>query len=407
MTQKSLKKWYSITLPLFPMLTLYGFKILPFVTFADYLLLFFMIAEISTKGFRLVFNRIFVPLIAYLILQPVVLLCFSSINLDTIDALGTSWRLTIYIFGVSLLQKNLQKEEFVKSIRIIGVSSTVYGFFQFFLGTYAHISLSPYLPLFPVLRTGLKEQQDGWIAYNWTVRPRAWFSEPSTFAIFLLLALLIELFVVQRDNRKNVLCLIYAFGIIISHSSTGTIGLIILVLAWMLICPQDFLYRIPKKIVIGILLLIPLCSFLLYKSGYIDTFIGRTFADGRGLSAQSHFAFIEGAFSEDTNLLQFFFGKSLQEVATGYLPGWFAAYYCLGAVGVLLYIGVFYTVFKRSFLRSRIIVLTFVGLNFGTEIMLGIFMLLYMSAALLQDDSCEDGWNESSAGYIDIKNASF
>ena len=37
MTQKSLKKWYSITLPLFPMLTLYGFKILPFVTFADYL----------------------------------------------------------------------------------------------------------------------------------------------------------------------------------------------------------------------------------------------------------------------------------------------------------------------------------------------------------------------------------
>lgn len=105
--------------------------------------------------------------------------------------------------------------------------------------------------------------------------------------------------------------------------------------------------------------------------------------------------------------MQFFFGKSLQEVATGYLPGWFAAYYCLGAVGVLLYIGVFYTVFKRSFLRSRIIVLTFVGLNFGTEIMLGIFMLLYMSAALLQDDSCEDGWNESSAGYIDIKNASF
>ena len=406
MTQKSLKKWYSIILPLFPILTLYGFKILPFVTLADYLLLFFMIAEISTKGFRLVFNRIFVPLIAYLILQPVVLLCFSSINLDPIDALGTSWRLAIYIFGVSLLQKNLQKEEFVKSIRIIGVSSTIYGFFQFFLGTYAHISLSHYLPFLPVLRTELKEQQDDWIAHNWTVRPRAWFSEPSTFAIFLLIALLVELFVVYSDKRKNVLCLIYAFGIIISHSSTGTIGLIILVLAWMLICPKDFLYRIPKNVMIGIAFFLPVCLFLLYKSGYIDTFIGHTFADGRGLSSQSHFAFIEGAFSEDTNFLQAFFGKSLQEVATGYLPGWFGACYCLGAVGVLLYIGVFYKVFKRSFLRSRIIVLTFVGLNFGTEIMLGIFMLLYMSAALLQDDSCEDGWNESSPGCIDIKNAS-
>lgn len=406
MTQKSLKKWYSITLPLFPMLLLYGFKILPFVTFADYLLLFFMIAEISTKGFRLVFNRIFVPLIAYLILQPVVLLCFSSIKLDPIDALGTSWRLAFYIFGIAILKKNLQKECFVKSVRFIGASSTVYGFFQFFLGTYAHISLSPYLPFLPVLRTGLKEQQDGWIAYNWTVRPRAWFSEPSTFAIFLLMALLIELFVVHRDKRKNMLCLIYAFGIIISHSSTGTIGLILLVLAWMLICPEDFLYRIPKNIMIGIAIFLPVCLFLLYKSGYIDTFIGHTFANGRGLSSQSHFAFIEGAFSEDTSFLQAFFGKSLQEVAAGYLPGWFGAYYCLGAVGVLLYIGVFYKVFKISMRRSRIIVLTFIGLNFGTEIMLGIFMLLYMSAALLQDDNCEDKWNEKSVGNFNTKDAS-
>lgn len=406
MTQKSLKKWYSITLPLFPMLLLYGFKILPFVTFADYLLLFFMIAEISTKGFRLVFNRIFVPLIAYLILQPVVLLCFSSIKLDPIDALGTSWRLAFYIFGIAILKKNLQKECFVKSVRFIGASSTVYGFFQFFLGTYAHISLSPYLPFLPVLRTGLKEQQDGWIAYNWTVRPRAWFSEPSTFAIFLLMALLIELFVVHRDKRKNMLCLIYAFGIIISHSSTGTIGLILLVLAWMLICPEDFLYRIPKNIMIGIAIFLPVCLFLLYKSGYIDTFIGHTFADGRGLSSQSHFAFIEGAFSGDTSLLQAFFGKSLQEVAAGYLPGWFGAYYCLGAVGVLLYIGVFYKVFKISMRRSRIIVLTFIGLNFGTEIMLGIFMLLYMSAALLQDDNCKDKWNEKSVGNFNTKDAS-
>ena len=51
------------------------------------------------------------------------------------------------------------------------------------------------------------------------------------------------------------------------------------------------------------------------------------------------------------------------------------------------------------------IVLAFIGLNFGTEIMLGVFMLLYMSAALLQDDSCEDERNEHSARCIDIKNA--
>lgn len=390
MTQKSLKKWYSITLPLFPMLTLYGFRILPFVTFADYLLLFFIIAEISTKGFRLVFNRIFAPLIAYLILQPVVLLYFSSINIDPIDALGTSWRLAIYIFGVSLLQKNLQKEEFVKSIRTVGVSSTVYGFLQFVLGTYAHISLSPYLPFLPVLRTGLKEQQDGWIAYNWTVRPRAWFSEPSMFAIFLLLVLMVELFIVEKEERKKSLCAIYVIGIIISHSSTGMIGVFILILAWVILCPKELLYKLPRKFWMAFVGLMPIFILLLYRSGYIDAFIGHTFVNGQGLASQSHFAYIYAAFTEKTSILNVFLGNGMQDVETGYLPGWFRTYYCLGVVGVFLYITGFLKAFKRSSRRVRIIILTFVGLNVGTEIMLGIFMLLYMSVAMMGKSGCEE-----------------
>lgn len=406
MTKKSLEKWYSITLPLFPMLILYGFKILPFLTFSDYFLLFFLMLEVIKHRHRLIYDRAFMPLIVYLVVQPFILLFFASKGLDFVDAAGTAWKLALYIFGLAILRKNLQKEYFLKSVRVIAISSTIYGFLQFFLGTYAHISLSPYLPLFPVLRTGLKEQQDGWIAYNWTVRPRAWFSEPSTFAIFLLLALLIELFVAQRDKRRNVRCMIYAFGIIISHSSTGTVGLIILVLAWMILCPEDFLYQIPKKVIIGIILLLPICGYLLYKSGYIESFIIHTFANGQGLSSQSHFVYIQAAMSENTSVLQFLFGKGLQDVITGYLPGWIRVYYCLGTMGVALYIACFYKLARRSSRRVRVVVLTFVGLNFGTEIMLGVFMLLYMSAALLQDDSCEDEWNENYAGYIDIKNAS-
>lgn len=405
MTKKSIEKWYSIILPLFPMLILYGFEILPFLTFSDYLLLFFVMAEIIKREYRLVYDKAFVPLIIYLVVQPILLLLFASDQLDFIDAAGTAWKLALYIFGIAILKKNLQKEYFVKTVRFIGVSSTVYGFLQFFLGTYAHISLSPYLPFLPVLRTGLKEQQDSWIAYNWTVRPRAWFSEPSTFAIFLLMALLVELFVVYRDKRKNVLCLIYVFGIVISHSSTGAFGLIILLLAWMLIYPQDFLYRLPKKIIIVMLLLLPLCAFLLYKSGYVDSFIGHTFVNGQGLSSQSHFIDIQAAMSEGTNVLQFLFGHGMQDVKAGYLPGWIRTYYCLGTIGVLLYAVGFYRVCRRCSRRARIIVLAFIGLNFGTEIMLGVFMLLYMSAALLQDDSCEDERNEHSARCIDIKNA--
>lgn len=406
MTKKSLEKWYSILLPLFPVLTLYGFKILPYVTFSDCFLLFFLMLEVIKRRYRLIYDRAFMPLIVYLVVQPFILPFFASEGMDYVDAAGTAWRLALYIFGIAILRKNLQKEYFVKSVRAIGISSTIYGFLQFFLGTYAHISLSPYLPFLPVLRTGLKEQQDSWIAHNWTVRARAWFSEPLTFAVFLLMALLIELFVVQRDKRRNVRCMIYAFGIIISHSSTGTVGLIILVLAWMVLCPEDFLYRIPKRIIIGMIFLLPICGYLLYKSGYVDSFVGHTFANGKGLSSQTHFINIQAAMSEKTSALQVLFGKGMQDVEAGYLPGWIRTYYCLGTIGVVLYVAGFYRICRRNSRRTQVIVLTFVGLNFGTEIMLGVFMLLYMSAALLQDDRCEYERNEHSVRCFDFKDAS-
>lgn len=393
MTQRWLKKWYSILLPMFPIFIIYSFKVLPFLTFSDYLLLFFILADIIVNRYRIVFEKTFTPLIIYLLLHPLLLLIFPINNLDFVDAAGTAWKLALYIFGVSLLGKNLQKDFFLKSTRIVATSSVIYGFLQFFLGTYVHISLSPYLPFLPVLRTSLKEQQDEWIAYNWIVRPRAWFSEPSMFAIFLLLVLMVELFIVENGERKKSLCAIYVIGIIISHSSTGMIGIFILILAWVILCPDELVYKLPRKFWMAFVCLIPIFIFLLYKSGYIDSFIEHTFVNGQGLASQSHFAYIRAAFAEKTSILTVFLGNGMQDVETGYLPGWFRTYYCLGVIGIYVYITGFLKAAKRSSRRVRIIVLTFAGLNIGTEIMLGVFMLLYMSVAMLQKNDCVDEWN--------------
>ena len=394
MTYKCLKKWFSVSLPFFPMLILYGFEILPFLTFSDYLLIFFIMATIIKSGFKLELNKAFMPLVIYLVVQPLLLLCFESENIDYIDAFGTAWKLAIYIFGIALLKKILQIDYFIKYVRYIGIFSTIYGFLQYALGTYARISLSPYLPFLPIIRIGLDDQQSGWIAYNLAVRPRAWFSEPATFAIFLLMALLIELFIVSKENRSKALCLIYSFGIIISHSSTGTIGLVILFFVWMLIYPKDFLYRIPQNIVVGFLIILPVFAFLLYRSGYIEAFIGHTFVNGQGILAQSHFIDVQAAIGEDTSFAQMVLGKGMQNVEAGYLPGWFRTYYCLGLIGVLLYLDGFYRIYIRCSNKARIIIITFIGLNVGTEIMLGVFMLLYMLATMLPEYSNEEILNE-------------
>lgn len=405
MSSKWSTKLYSILMPFLPILILYGFEALPFLTFSDYILIFFVVVNIIENRFKLICKKYFSFLIMYLIIEPLVLLIISPQNVDFIDAAGTAWKLALYILGVSLLAKDLLKDILVKSIRFIGVASTFYGFFQFVFGTYLHISLSPYLPFLPVLRVGLDTQQEGWISYNWVVRPRAWFSEPSTFAIFLLLALLIELFVVSEKDRKKKLSFLYAFGIIISRSSTGVFALVILAGVWMILNPEDFWYKIPRKTIVAFLILLPVCGLFLYKGGYIESFASHTFVNGQGLMAQSHFSDISEAFKRDSNILTILFGNGMQEVAAGYLPGWFRVYYCLGITGIVLYIFEFYKIFRVSKKHGRIIVLTFVFLNFGTEIMLGVFLLLYMSVAILPEDSKEKKKNgKRYSRYFNLKN---
>lgn len=375
------KRWYSIFFPLFPILILYGFDLLPFVTFSDYMLMLFIFTDVIAQRFKLVLCTSFLPLVFYLLLHPLLLLLLDVPVADWEDAIGSAWKLALYIFGMSLLAKDIHRDLAIKSIRGIGFISTIYAFLQFALGTFLHISITPYIPFFPVLREGLLEQQDNWIAYGWTVRPRAWFSEPSTFAIFLLLALLVELFVVGKRGRKKKLCWMYLLGIVISHSSTGIVGLIILLVAWFCAFPGRFFFKIKKSIVLGILLLLPLGFILLVQSGYIDSFIDHTFASGQGITAQSHFADISSVFENMPDFWGILFGHGMQNIDAGYLPGWPRTYYCLGLLGVLLYGLGFALSFKFARHESRIVVLTFIALNLGTEIMLGVFMLLYMSVA--------------------------
>lgn len=378
-------KWYSILISFFPILNIYGFSNFSFLTFADYLLIFFILINIIENRFKLIWHNCFTEIILYLVIEPFLLLIISSRNFDFVDALGTAWKLAFYIVGLSVLIADLQKKVLIQTARIIGVSSTIYGLFQYLLGTYAHISLSPYLPFLPIVSTGLDKQQEGWIAYNWIVRPRAWFSEPSKFAIFLIYCLMIELFIVPKENRNKILCVLFSFGIIISRSSTGVFALFILMVVWMITIPEDLLSRIPKKSMLLFLILLPVCFVFLFKGGYIESFIGHTFVNGQGIKSQSHFVDIGSAFSNNSKALVILFGNGMQNIEAGYLPGWFRAFYCLGIIGVILFLKGFYSVYKIASRYGKIIMLTFVALNFGTEIMFGVYMLLFMSLAMLTE----------------------
>lgn len=377
----NMKLFFSVLLVLMPILQLYGFVQLPFVTFSEYaVIVFVIIVLIKDRSWWV--ESSFVPLMAYLLVQPLILMFYADKTSDMVDATGTAWKLAVYIFVLCFIAKKyLKKEYFIKTIRIIGVFSSIYGIAQFALGTFMKISLSPYLPLLPVIRTGLLEQQNEWMKLNWIIRARAWFSEPSTFSIFLLLAIMVELLIAKRDKFSWWRCILYAVGIFVSTSSTGTVGLIFIVASYIVMHPGIFAKRITKKILCMILFLLPVGFFILIRSGYIEYFWNHLFANGQGLSSQSHFSDVEEIIKMKSSLLEIIFGHGMQD-AGGYLPGWIATYYGIGILGVMLYVWGFCKLFFKVSKNLKIFVMIFVALNIGTEIMLGTYLILYMAPVL-------------------------
>lgn len=385
----NLTRIYCWILPILPIMGMYGLPGIAILTFSDYLLMMCYIIYIiyAFKHNQLTCNTLFVPLVIYLLIHPLFLLMYVHGNIDWLDAIGTSWRLAFYVFPLVILSPNfIDKKKLISSFRFIGVTSAIYACIQFIFGTFFRISLSPYLPLLPVVREGIEEQQLGWIDYGWMVRARAWFSEPSTLAIFLILAIFIELYLANNDKNKKYFVSIYILGVFISHSSTGTITLAFLLLNYIYLYIKNKKYKLSISKILTMSLLVPLFLIILYNTGYIERFVNHAFAGGDGLSKQSHFIDIYLIFKNEFSFFEFLLGHGMQAVVGAYLPGWVRTFYSLGIVGILLYILPFIIIAKKNILTLALVLL-FCILNIGTEIMLGVYFLLYMSIIFILNDN--------------------
>lgn len=374
---------YGILISLLPIMTIYGVS---YITIADIIIVILMLKIVIQRKFQIGIVRIFLPFILYLFLQPIIINTCINEDVDIVDLFGSSCRLAFYLIAVNILVNNIfNYENIKKGLRVIAISSSIYAMLQFVLGTYLKISLSTYLPLLPILNTGLTEQQTGWINYGMIVRARAWFSEPSTLSIFLLLALYLEFFCNSDKNISKLCVVIYVMGILVSYSSTGFIGMVIIFVFDLFdLCRKG----IRKKMLLYLVIVIATVSVVLLKTGVINAFIGHTFSNGKGLMSQSHFSSIKVVLQNKSSFLEIIVGHGLQNVYNNmYLPGWVRLYYCLGIVDVLLYSVIFIFLYKKSNSSARKLLVLFVILNIGSEIMLGIFCILYFIAILIINDT--------------------
>lgn len=379
-------KMCCFIIAILPIMQLYGFSFFPLLTFADYLLLLLIVISLyKTNSLN---NLYCLGLVVYLLIQPLFVLCTTTnLAVDNIDMIGTAWRLAFYVMSICFLSKEIISLRGLQwAFRIVGSINVVYAVLQYTLGTFLKISLTPYLPFLPIVRAGLEEQQIGWINYGWTVRARGFFAEPSHIAIYMLLALAIELF----SARKNKLFICgYAIGIAVSYSSTGFVALIFLFIYFIFVNQRNIFTQITgRKLLVGGGVIV-ICCVIFAFSGYLTDVIDHIFANGKGITSQSHFADIEETLRQPTTFLEFIFGHGLQEVVTGYVPGWIGSYYCLGVIGVIIYLFVFITLIRKTNKYGRGVLLLFIFLNVGTEIMLGIYLVLYIAVAIRFSESAE------------------
>lgn len=380
---------YVIMMSLIPILQSYGFKTFPWITFADIWLIIFLIAFFlkDTAGNRCEKNICI--LIIYILAQAVITVALDNSS-DIVDTLGTAARLSLLMLPVGLvIPNNSDNYTVLKPFRIVGVISSFYGILQFVLGNFFRISLSPYIPFLPILRIGMDTQQLGWINYGWLVRARSWFPEPASFAIYLLLVLSMELFILKDIKKIWMTSLIYICGIFVANSSLGTMGLLIIVFFVLLNWFFTRKKHISKMIAVLLIIFIPIIVLFVIKTGYIGRFMEHTFVNGSILQ-QSHFATVGNVFKSESNIMQIIFGHGLQQIDDNYLPGWIRIYYALGIIGIFLYLVFFIDLFRKSSSGKRSIILLFVILNIGTEIIVGCYFLLFVSllALLNEEESC-------------------
>ena len=118
----NLTKLYCLIIPVLPIMGMYGFSELPFLTFSDYLLMicYILWGVYALNKKKAQCRGIFLPLVVYLLLHPMILASYAASDIDWVDAIGTSWRLAFYVFPLCILSPyHLDKHLLIKSFRFI------------------------------------------------------------------------------------------------------------------------------------------------------------------------------------------------------------------------------------------------------------------------------------------------
>lgn len=375
---------YTILVVLYPLLSMYRFgnTIYSISEFCAGVVLVLIILQ-GTKNFKL--NKLFLCIAIFFFINIciVALINNKDLNFDKIDLIGSSLRLLLVYFLLSLANRRFVFELGKKVVIYVAIISTIYLLIQY-IASLKGIYIGGGIPFFSqyAFRGDVSGYVNDVIKYGVTYRARSFFEEPAHFCQYVIVAILLLLFD-ENKNKKVIKLILLDMGIVFSMSLLGWLMLIFVYAMWGIFYIKN---KIVSKKVISCVLFLPIICLGLWNTDAVQNVIEKKFLN-QVVSADTRFEgmSILSELSKE-GFVYFIFGNGLVDSET-YYAGITRLLYSFGVIGLVfaLLIFIYYLNKYRKDKLSKTILLSLAVLSFGSEIIFGKYILVYLAFIGVKD----------------------
>lgn len=359
----------------FPFLNIYATSIKG-IGIADFfyfiLLLFYSICLIKKRQILTAMGKCSILVILFVISNFLISLCNSGISIDTKAIFLRTMRFVIYqSVAIFFPITEVRRKKIRNIILFFSIVATFILILQNVVLRILGVYINAFIPGIPLMSS---EGIEGQIynIYNMGGRAFSFFSEPSSYAMYVGLCLL---FITMETDRKEMFFTkgILTIGLLLSGATTGlACVLYVYGLEGLHYIFQKNLKISSKKLII-LFIVFPIALIILFRSASVQTMLTRI----RHMS--SLFDRVEGykVFFFNFNLFERFFGHGMNDNITEFfIPSYPRIYYYWGLTGMIFVMIIVYWLYKKLDYFSRIVILFVIFINTTTLWSWGQFMFV-------------------------------
>ena len=370
---------YTILVILYPLLSMYRFFGTR-LSIADACAIFVIFLMLLKDCETFTFSRLFFFVAIYMFLHTCLVLLFysSAEDYDTTDLLGTTLRLLLVYFVLSMAKRHFVFDFGKKFLIVISVIATIYMFIQLAF-SFGGIYIGGGIPF--LTKYAFREDVAGYVEsvakYGLNYRPRSFFEEPAHFCQYIVVAVVLLLFDKDKISHGEIITIVFlSLGVIFSMSLLGWTALFLVFLMWLFLVAKKKKYL---KNVLIITLLVPIICTALWNTSLVQSVVVNKFLNQSVMS--------DARFSGTTTLGKIFsvggvgllLGKGLVATET-YYNGVSRLIVSFGMLGlfVAFFLFVFFMNKHKNNTIAKVLLLLLFMLSFGSEIIFGKFILIYL-----------------------------